>query len=412
MRLLIGLELLLITATAAVTVARFPVFALVDERAHYAYVQEVAEEGRLPWLGRSRISPEVVALDEGVYPAPPRTRPQGLAAFSYEAFQPPLYYALAAPAYRLAGPDHARKLRVLRALGALALLVAAALLWVLARRVAGPERAAGVYAVALTVLAWPGVVVRAVTVSNATLELVLGVAAAIALWEASQRRSDRWLLVAGALVGLGLLTRSTFVVVAPVLLWVARRYPWRTAVAALALPAVLLAPWVASNLDRYGAPTGSAIVREMQEPFLNPTDRDYGPGDVRERAGALLNAVVAEEWWVKFLPPLNRRLRDVAMALLFLVPLGLAVRRRREIDPRVWLLAAPLGLAVLVMAAGMLVGNWDFFYPRYAYSVLPAFAVFAAMTLPARAAPYAAGGILLALAALWAHLATVTPFTA
>jgi 4-amino-4-deoxy-L-arabinose transferase-like glycosyltransferase len=411
-RLLVALQLVLIAATGAATVARFPVFALVDERAHYAYVQEVAEDRRLPWLGRSRVSAEVQALDEGVYPAPPRTRPSGLAAFSYEAFQPPLFYALAAPAYGLAGADHARKLRVLRALGLVALLAAAALLWSLARRVAGPERALGVYAVALTVLAWPGVVVRTVTVSNATLELVLGVAAAIALWEARGRRGGRWLAAAGALIGLGLLTRTTFVVFVPVLLWVARRHPWRAAVVALALPAVLLAPWVASNFDRYGAPTAGAIVRDMQEPFLNPTGRDYGVGDVRERAGRLLNGVVAEEWWSRFLPAANRRLRDLSMVVLFLVPLGLAVRRGRRLEPEIWLLAAPLAFALALMAAGMLIGNWDFFYPRYAYAALPGFAVLAALALPARARPYAAGGSTLVLALLWAHLATVTPFTA
>lgn len=41
--------------------------------------------------------------------------------------------------------------------------------------------ALAVYAGALSVLLWPGVVVRTVTVSNAGLELVLGVAAAWAL---------------------------------------------------------------------------------------------------------------------------------------------------------------------------------------------------------------------------------------
>lgn len=65
MRLLISLQLALLAAVGAATVARFPVFALVDERAHYAFVQEVAEEHRLPYLGRAYVSAEAEAIDEG-----------------------------------------------------------------------------------------------------------------------------------------------------------------------------------------------------------------------------------------------------------------------------------------------------------------------------------------------------------
>lgn len=412
MRVLIALQLLVIVVAGAATVARFPVFALVDELAHYDYVQKVADEGRLPWLGRDLISSEAEALSEGVYPAPPRLDPatRGLAGQSYEAFQPPLYYGLAAPAFLAAGGDHGLKLRVLRGVGWLALLAAAGLLWLLSLRVAGRARAPAVYAVALTVLMWPGVVVRTVTVSNAALELVLGVAAAVALWEA--RSSRRWLLGAGVLVGLGLLTRSTFAVFVPWLLWVARGHALRPALIAVVVPVVMLAPWLASNVDRYGALTGSAIVREMQEPFLNPSGRDYGVGDVFERAPALLNGVLAEEWWSEFLPAWKRRLRDVVMALLFAVPVGLALWRRRSgSSAREWLLAAPLGIGLVLMAAGLLVGNWDFFYPRYLYATLPAFGVFAALALPRRAAPAAAATITVALAGLWAYLSTVVPFT-
>ena len=414
MRALVVLLLLVIAGTGAATVVRFPAFALVDERAHFAYAVEVADFGRLPWLGRARISPEIEALDEGVYPAPPRVDPRtrGLAGFSYEAFQPPLFYALAAPVTRLAGEDLRVRLRALRALGLLLLLATAAVLWRLAARVAGPGAAIGVGALALCVLALPGVVVRTVTVSNAGLELLLGAVAALALWEARARGSGRWLVAAGAVVGLGLLTRTTFVVFVPVLLWVARGLPRRPALLALALPVLLLAPWIASNLDRYGAPTASAVVREMQEPFLNPTGERYGLEAMRERAGRLLNGGLAEEWWSEFLPTWKRRLRDVVMAVLFLGPVVLALRRRDRLPPGAWLLVVPLLLALPLMAAGLLVGNWDFFYPRYLHAALPGFAVWAALAVPPRARPWAAGVFLLGLVGLWARLATVTPFTA
>jgi len=413
-RRLVALQLALLAATGIATVARFPYFALVDERAHFAYVQEVAEERRLPYLGRTYISPEAQALDEGIYPAPAREDPRrrGLAGFSYEAFQPPLYYVAAAPVFAAAGADHRVKLRALRVLGLLALLAAAGLLVALAHRVAPPGAGTAVAAVALTYLLWPGVVVRTVTVSNAALELALGAAAALALWEAGRGRSGRWLLAAGALVGLGLLTRLSFAIFVPVLVWVARAYPWRRAAVALALPAVLLAPWVASNLDRYGAPTAGGVVRAMQEDVLNPQGTDYGVADLPGRARSLLNGVLAEEWWSEFLSTPKRRARDVAMLALFAVPAGLALRRGPP--PGAWLLAVPLLAGLVLMAAGLLAGNWDFFYPRYLHAALPGFGVLAGLAVraswPRRGAWAAAGCGTLALTALWAHLSTVTPF--
>lgn len=107
------------------TVLRFPIFAIVDERAHFSYVQVVAEEGRLPFAAGETIPPEVRAIEEGVYPAAPRQDPAtlGIAGQSYEAFQPPLYYSLAAPVFLLAG-DHRDAVTAIRAFDLALLLVA------------------------------------------------------------------------------------------------------------------------------------------------------------------------------------------------------------------------------------------------------------------------------------------------
>jgi 4-amino-4-deoxy-L-arabinose transferase-like glycosyltransferase len=416
LRALIAVELLVIAVAGAATVVRFPVWALVDERAHYDYVQTVATEGRLPWLGRDLISDEAEAIDEGVYPRARRVDPatRGLAGQSYEAFQPPLYYVAAAPVF-LAGGDHLAKLRALRALGLVLLMASAGLLWLLARRALGRAAGAG-FALALTALAWPGVVVRTVTVSNAALELPLDLGALLLLWDAHERRDGRRLALAGLVVGLALLTRLSSVVLVPVLAGVAVGFlrgggSRRTVALALVLPLLALAPWVASNLDRYGAPTAGAVVRAMQEPVLNSAGRDYGAADLPRLHDRLLNGVLAEEWWSQFLSPVKRRLRDIFVALAFLVPpLLAAVRRPRGGARALALLAAPLALALALMTAGLLIGNWDFFYPRYLYGVLPAYGLFAALALGPRASARAAGVLTLGLAGLWAYLATVTPF--
>src|SRR5262245_61653290 len=73
--MLIGVQLAALLVAAIATVARFPVWALVDEAAHYDYVQSIAEEGRIPVLDEDRVHDEVLAIDEGAYPgAPARSR--------------------------------------------------------------------------------------------------------------------------------------------------------------------------------------------------------------------------------------------------------------------------------------------------------------------------------------------------
>ena len=424
LRALVAAQLFVIAVAGIATVARFPVWALVDERAHYANVEVLVDEHRLPILGRDLISSEAAAIDEGVYPSPPRVHPRnrGLAVMAYEAFQPPLYYALATPAFAVPS-DHLVRVRALRALNLALLAVAIALTWLLARAAAGAS-ALAVFSVALTVYMWPGVLVRAATISNAGLELVFGVAVVLALWCAHSRRDVRWLVMAGGLAGLGLLTRLTLISVLPLLgvvaALLAARIGSRRAVTAaavtVALPLLLLAPWLAYNLDQYGSITASELVREMQEPVLNPSGRDYGVANLPEMHEPLLNGVLPEEWWFEFLSPAKRRIRDVFAFGFFAVPLGLALAvPARTRWPIFALLVVPLVLAVISMQVQLLAANWNSFYPRYLIPWLPLFGVFAGIVwrralVSDRAMLWLSGGLTLTLTALWVHLATLPPF--
>jgi len=98
-------EVAAIAAISLCTVFRFPVFAAVDERAHIAYVQELAEHGRIPWVGRDHVFWQELAIEAGTFPRPSGLDPArlGLRGSSYEGWQPPLYYALAAPAFAIPG---------------------------------------------------------------------------------------------------------------------------------------------------------------------------------------------------------------------------------------------------------------------------------------------------------------------
>jgi hypothetical protein len=206
LRLLVAVQLAALLFAAVATAARFPVWALVDEAAHYDYVQSIAEDGRIPVLDEDHVHDDVLEIDEDTYPYPARVpaEARGLFGRSYEGFQPPLAYVVAMPAYALPS-DHEVKLRALRGLGVVLLGVAVLLTWLLARRVV-PDAPLAAFSAALTFLLWPGVAVRAVTFSNAGLELVAGAALSLALWRALTERSERWLVASGALMGAALLT--------------------------------------------------------------------------------------------------------------------------------------------------------------------------------------------------------------
>jgi 4-amino-4-deoxy-L-arabinose transferase-like glycosyltransferase len=420
LRVLVAVQLAALLVASVATVARFPVWALVDEAAHYDYVQSVAEDGRVPVLDEDRVHEEVLAIDEGVYPGAPRVpaRERGLFGRSYEGFQPPLAYLLATPVFAVVG-DHEAKLRALRVLGVLLLGVAVLLTWRLAREVV-PDVPLAAFSFALTFLLWPGVVVRAATFSNAALELAVGAALSLALWRAVTRRSDGWLVAAGALMGAALLTKLTLLAFVPALAAVAVAFlRWgraRAVAGAVGLPALMVAPWVVFNFREYGAPTGSGAVQSLMDPVLNPEGKDFGPGDLASKHVSLLNAVLPDEWWVEFLSTVKRRLRDAFALLVLALPALAAVRiPPGERRPALVVLLLPLVAGVLLMSVSLLVENYDAFYGRYLYGALPGFAVFGALGLlrafGERALAWGSAGITVLLLALWAHLATVTPAT-
>ena len=419
-RVLVAIQLAALLAAAVATAARFPVWALVDEAAHYDYVQSVAEDGRIPVLDEDLVHPEVLSIDEGLYPAPARepARERGLFGRSYEGFQPPLAYLLATPVY-VVPTSHEAKLRALRGLGVVWLAAAVFLTWLLARRVV-PDAAPAAFSAALTFLLWPGVVVRAVTFSNAGLELVAGVALSLALWRALTERSDRWLVISGVLAGGALLTKLTLLAFVPALAIVAvhflRAGRVRAVAGAAAIPALLVAPWVALNLHNYGEPTGSSTVQTLMDPVLNPSGHDYGVGDLPAKHVSLLNAVLPDEWWVEFLSTAKRRLRDVFAVLVLALPVLATLRvPSAERRPALVVLLLPLLAGVLLMSVSLLVENYDAFYGRYLYGALPGFGVLAALglrhALGERALAWWAAGATVLLLALWAHLSTVTPAT-
>jgi 4-amino-4-deoxy-L-arabinose transferase-like glycosyltransferase len=413
-RVLVGVLLVGLLLCGVATVARFHVWAEVDERHHYAYVEEVAEHGRLPRIDDT-VSWQAWAIGGPTWPRPKPVAPvqAGAVAESYEAWQPPLYYVIAAPAFLVVG-DHRDKVFVLRAFDLVLVLVAAGLLWRLALR-ALPEAPPVAFAGGVVVLLWPGVLVRAVTVSNTPLELVLTTAVLLALERAWARRDGRWLVAAGLLVGAALLTKVALVFLLPGLMVVAfalRRAAPVAAVGALAAPAAMLAPWLAVNASRYGALTANAASQRQLEPIVYPGGARPGPGALPHRLAELADGVLPLEWKGQLDVPWIRAATVLLFAALLAGGLAAALQDRTPL-PRLTILAATAFLAIF--AYGQVSERWDVLLLRHAYPLLPALGLTATAWLWRRTGDRIAlaailGGLLL-LGALWVDMAGRFYFT-
>jgi 4-amino-4-deoxy-L-arabinose transferase-like glycosyltransferase len=252
-----------------------PVWSRVDEPAHYDVIAQYAA-GVYPHDSVTTIRPETLAIMrktgnygfvvDNAYQLPDgfATMPTGLTdaehvlwvrrhvwQYSYEAFQPPLYYALAVPAWKLGdlvgGAFGA--LYAVRVFDALIAALLAPLAMLLALRLSA-EPAVGWGAAVLTA-AMPGVDLNLTSVTNDVLVSVLG--AATLLVAIGGRVTVRRALLAGVLLGLAVLAKTTAVGLVPAVvaaLW--WRGQWKPALTGMAATAVIVLPWLLSNVAIYG----------------------------------------------------------------------------------------------------------------------------------------------------------------
>jgi 4-amino-4-deoxy-L-arabinose transferase-like glycosyltransferase len=386
---LIALQLAVIVVFGVLTAVRYPFFSPIDEAGHFDYVRIVAEEHRLPVLGEDKLGYAVLALDNGLdpdaRPAPHVERPEGLPGESYQAFEPPLYYLLVAPVLTLTD-DWSQRVKLVRLADLVFLLAAAAVLYRLAGRVL-PQARLPIFGLALTVLMWPGVILRTVTVSNAGLELLMACILVYVLWVADEDRSERWLLLGGATFGLAMLTKLTLIALAPLLLLVAVRHVLRSrdrravliAVAAVALPLVVMSPWLIFNLVHYDALTPNSLAKMMQEPSVNPNGITYTVGRFMDRVPQLFEGILPQDWaLVPSAAPLMGLGFDFLRVAVFGLPVLLLLVDPGEIRRRqAFLLAAPFLLGFAMVAWVTLVENWPIGTSRRLYAETPALALFA-----------------------------------
>lgn len=307
-RLVLILWLALLVEGAIFALAQ-PPWSPVDEAQHYHYVQSLAQARALPVMGQSFISAEAVGVatvtgrwgwrPQGAAWPPAQVEPEGWTGlpaglveqererwlrdnvwrFSYEAMQPPLYYAINAPALSVLPGGSLVKVYGLRLLAVLMASAMVPLAWLTAREVYPLSRLA-VYGAPAAVLLVQGYALNLSQVTNDALAAPLAAAALLALVRLVGRglgfgRS----LATGVLVGLSLLTKMTTVFLVPAILiaftllaFSRRETPGRLARHLLLVSApvaLLVAPWLIRNLYVYGDLSGAIPAASLLGPIFS-----------------------------------------------------------------------------------------------------------------------------------------------
>lgn len=316
-----------------------PPWQAPDEPAHVSYVRQLAS-GSLPVIEPGDYDQDY----QGTVISSEFDPQYSVAPFSYEDWQPPLYYLLLTPVYLLFDGALVPLRLVSVLLGAGVVLVA----YLVGRQVwPGRERLA--LALALTTAVFvaflPQHVAILASVNNDSLaELLIG----LILWLLLRLRTEvsgrLWLLV-GVLLGLGFLTKATVYLMVPlaalVLWWRYRRD--RPALLAnglrVAVPAGLLGlPWWVRNMVVYGPLDPLATAAHDAVVVGQPRTVEwlalYGPGEV---AGRFLRTTFQSFWgqfgWMAL--PLPSWIYAPLLLFTALVLLGLLWNAfsRRSPDP-------------------------------------------------------------------------------
>lgn len=310
----------------------FP-FDAPDEPSHFNYVMQVHTNHTLP----------VIVMTTPNTTVPPST-PQdsmtrtvldrfGFTAFRgrpYESSQPPLFYVVAA---LLIAPMGEGRLTLMYAARLASVLFGVGAVWALwwGVRALWPGAPLVVWGAPLALTLHPEFTFVTSTITNDAAALFFG-ALLFAVWAAGLRALAchkkvilwQWGLIAGAVTGLGLLTKLTMIVTLPgTLLWLwwlvsgqgvtihrLRRLAAGAVAAGIAI-LLLVGWWVARNLQIYGEPTGTRSILgiyhgiywrrrgfpENQLFSFFPLD-DFGIRGFRSFWAAYDWSLLTLDWWV------------------------------------------------------------------------------------------------------------------
>jgi hypothetical protein len=372
-------------------VAATPLWSPIDEQAHYDFVESIGRGEGIPIVGKTRVHRDVLEVEKSSSTSPwqsvpitanPHDDAWRAVGQSYEAAQPPLYYAVMAPLWRVSdGARTVASVYVLRVASLLVSLLLVPLVWLIARELFPDEPAIGLIAAGLLVV-FSGTNGNFAIVANDGLMTVLSAAVLLVLARAVRRGlSPRAALVTGALVGATVLTKTTGMAIVGVVALgaaIAAR-DWRDfarfGAIAGGVAAVLVAPWLLFNHAHYGGLTASkqldAITGSLQsDPPLNL----HGMATRLRQAGhGFFDAQLLHTSLSQY-----ARMWFGVTAVIGVVALVVLWRRRARHDAAVlaWLFAAwPVAFVTMAFVILHLSGGRSDMAGRHLYVALPAVAV-------------------------------------
>ncbi len=317
--LVLGLLIAFGLARGVYSSVAMPVFSPIDEMAHFGYVKFFAEGHGIPVIGRDLVSNDIIVAakhsptsnyrDEPFQPT--RTDANwGPVRQQYEATVAPTYYGLMALPYWMGHPwGLTGELFAVRLATAMLALVAVPITWAMARRMF--PRHPTVWLVAPTFL----VVVSSLafgSVTNDAMAVVLAAAAVLTLMRALDDAPARgWVVVAGVVFGLGLVTKATSLMVVPILAvivigwWLSARPGWARATRAVgtygAAVVVVVLPWLVWNIANYHSTSGNEALNRVFKFKAVPLTWSSFATDVRlTRVGLFASQVLRAERYTAF----------------------------------------------------------------------------------------------------------------
>jgi 4-amino-4-deoxy-L-arabinose transferase-like glycosyltransferase len=274
----IGLILAAYLVIAGLYATRTPDWQAPDEPAHYNYVRQIAEDGRLPVLemGDWQQAYQNQLVSSKFDPA----LMDRVDTIEYEDHQPPLYYLFQAPIYALTDGD----LTVMRLFSVLLGAGIVLITWITLR---------------LLLPRWPTVALTGAaffaflpqhlavlgSVSNDTLaELIVGLTLLVTVIYLSEERRVNPVIL-GLLAGIAMWTKTTIyflggiVVLAVLLRWWRERWHWQRGTAhlvAVLIPALIMGGvWWIHNLDVYGGTDFTGLDRHDAVTIGQPRTSEY-----------------------------------------------------------------------------------------------------------------------------------------
>lgn len=396
-RIVLLLIVIVYFALGLAFVARTPAWQAPDEPAHYNYIAQIVNEGRLPEIEPGDWDrPYVEALTAARFAPDLLDR---LPALEYEDHQPPLYYLIQAPVFALTGGS-------LTALRIVSLIMGVGT--VLAAYAIGRELYPTKPIIALAAAAFPAFLPQyLMIVSSVSNDAGAFLVIAIALWLIVRYIDDRvsaWWL--GIIVGVGLITKvnTLFLVgLAPLAILLKWIYAGRRSTAdliaplvAFAIPAVVIGGvWMIRNVTVYGFPDifglGRHDVVVATQPRTNSRIDEIGlSAYLGNTVTTTFNSFIGQPGWMAL--PLQGWMYAVSAVITVIAAVGGVIgsvvpRARLDVEedhfrPAMWI---ALAAAVILALAQYVYYNLEFLQlqGRYLYPALIPLALWGALGLDA-----------------------------